>query len=342
MKTKEKLKLKLKISEENLLETKMALNTVQVDPIKYLSKLPVYDGDFASLYTFTDLIDRIGPILETYDEMSQRMFLDIIKARLIGHAKDIADINNHLISWNELKEVLVNNFGDRLSVEQLYDQMRSLKFKTNAKNFYDEIITMLRRLNMKTRTVHQNEAGYNGLITANKRTALEVFKSKLAEPMRSIIICRDPTNIENAIKILFDANYAYYNPIPNQIKNYNNNQSPNQMKNYSNNQNPNQIKNNNNQGPNQKGNNNFNPNQKKNFNRDRFDNHNGYQSTFFPNHDVSGNPSQMQPQLRNIQPNYQNFYNTNQNVNRLSNDDNRPVPMEVGNFHRGDLTNSPT
>lgn len=297
----------------------MALNTVQIDPLKYLSKLPTYDGNFTNLYTFIDLIDRIGTILETYDELSQSIFLDLIKSKLIGPAKDISDINNHLTSWGELKEVLINNFGDRLSAEQLYDQMRSLRFKTNAKSFYDEIITTLRRLNMKTRTIHQNEVGYNALVAANKRTALEIFRNKLIEPMRSIIICRNPNNIENAIKILFDTNYAYYSPNPNQNKN-DNNQKPNQTKNDNN-----RDSNRNDGNPNQ--------NRKKHFYRNRHDDHYGHQNTFLSNRVENGNHNQLQPPLQNFQPNYQNFNNPNNG--------DRPMPMEVGNFHRDDLTNSP-
>lgn len=188
--------------------------TVEIDPMKYLANLPNYDGNFFNLYTFIDLIDRISFVLEKYNEDSQKIFLDIIKSKLVGQAKDLAEINNHLTKWTELKTVLTNNFGDRLSTEQLYDQLRSLKFKTTAKVFYDEIITTLRRLNMKTKITDSERTDYNQLIIANKRTALEVFKRKLAEPMRSIILCRDPSTLEAAMNILYECNYAYYNPNP--------------------------------------------------------------------------------------------------------------------------------
>lgn len=211
----------------------MAQNRVTIDPIKYLSKLPSFDGSFKNLHTFIDLVDRVTSILDTYDDVSKSIFLDIIKSKLVGQAKDVSDINNHLTSWTTLNTVLTNNFGDRLSIEQLYDQMRSLKFKTNAKNFYDDITSTLSRLNMKSRILYQNQVGYDAIITANKRTALDIFKNKLIEPMRSIIICRNPANIEDAMKILYDTNYAFYNPNPDKTSNKKFNK--NQGKNFTNN-----------------------------------------------------------------------------------------------------------
>lgn len=285
----------------------MAQNQVEIDPIKYLQKLPTYDGNFTDLYMFIDLIDRIGTILETYDNMSQSIFLDIIKSKLLGTAKDVSDINNHLTRWTELKEVLVNNFGDRLSVEQLYDKLRSIKFKTNAKNFYDEIITCLRRLNMKTRTVYQNEARYNELIIANKRTALDIFKNKLLEPMRSIIICRNPNNIENAMKIIFDSNYAYFNPVPNTNTNQNQNQNTERkfQKPYNNRQTNNYRNYNNNPNTN-----------------NTFENQIPYQNISFQNNNA---------------PNRQNF--NGQQSAPYVHDNDRPKPMEIGNFHQDISTN---
>lgn len=315
----------------------MALNTVQVDPMKYLSDLPIYDGNCTNLYTFIDLIDRIGSVLETYDDFSKAMFLDMIRAKLKGPAKDIAEINNHLTNWTELREVLVNNFGDRLSVEQLFDEMRSLRFKTNAKNFYDEIVIILRRLNMKTRIVHGNEVGYSTLIAANKRTALEIFKNKLVEPMRSIIVCRNPNNIENALKILFDTNYAYFNPNPNQIKHGYDNRVQGVKGNLNRDRNSNRNRNGN-QYNYQNHTDNTCHGANANYNKGFYLNENRHQNSFLPNRNgLNQNTNHNQ---------FTDFQSGNRGFNRVRDSDQarneRPVPMEVGNFHRGPSTSSLT
>lgn len=293
----------------------MAPNTLNIDPIKYLTKLPTFDGNFKELYTFLDLVDRISPLLDTYDDTAKAIFLDIIKSKLCGSAKEISNINNHLKTWASLKTVLVNNFGDRLSLEQLYDQMRSLRFKSNAKNFYDEIVFLLSRLNMKARTVYQNQTGYESIIAANKRTALEVFKNKLIEPMRSIIICRNPNNIEDAIKILFDTSYAYYNPNPNTNINKNSNKNGNQNRNKNTYQNSNQ-----------------NTNHHSDKNHQKNSNESWTPNTNYTYQNQQTNGVNNQNHTANLPQSY--------NQNQLDYD--RPVPMEIGNFRQTTSENSPT
>lgn len=300
----------------------MALNRIQIEPIKYLTKLPTFDGNFCDLYTFIDLVDRVGFVLETYDDVSQRIFLDIIKSKLIGNAKDVAEINNNLTSWTELKEALTNNFGDRLSSEQLYDLMRSLKFKNTAKQFFDEIITVLKRLNMKTRIDNQNDQNYDALIVANKRTALNVFKNKLPEPMKSIIICRNPDNIENAMKILHGCNYAFYNPNP-QMQNQNR-----EIRN-TNFQNKNQNQNSNNIQPNE------NYRNRNNAIQNQDHSYNPYQNQY-NSYEQQPNSNQNHLNTNTYQQNNRNFYNVTRNTN------DRPVPMEIGNFQQDHTTSLPT
>ncbi|KNC23196.1 hypothetical protein FF38_10069 [Lucilia cuprina] len=41
------------------------------------------------------------------------------------------------------------------------------------------------------------------------KTALNVFKEKIPEPMRTILTCRNPQTLEVAIEILFQTGYAY-------------------------------------------------------------------------------------------------------------------------------------
>ena len=44
----------------------------------------------------------------------------------------------------------------------------------------------------------------------NKRTAVNIFKSnKLPEPIKTVLICRNPTDLEQAMDILLQAGYAH-------------------------------------------------------------------------------------------------------------------------------------
>lgn len=199
-----------------------APRSISIDPLKYLDRLPEFNGDHRDLQTFITLVDRVFPLLRTYDEPSQLLFSDMIKSRLKGKAREIIEINCQAQSWNDIKTVLMNNFGERYSIEELFDKLKSVYFKSNSVEFYNDIKNRLRSLNTKTICLVGTGPAANECARNNMRTALNVFREKLPEPMKTIITCRNPDSLEEAMDILFQSGYAYHtrNGAPNE-KNHN-------------------------------------------------------------------------------------------------------------------------
>lgn len=184
--------------------------TISINPIKYLERLPEFSGDKKDLYNFIKLVDRIYPVLRQYDEASQLVFSDLIKSRLTGRARETIEINFHAQSWTDLKTILTNNFGEKHSIEELYDRMRSVTFKTTTIEFYNEMKDKLRSLNNKSCMIMGGNAGAAQIATNNMQSALNIFKEKIPEPMKTILACRNPDSLEDAMEILFKSGYAYY------------------------------------------------------------------------------------------------------------------------------------
>lgn len=180
---------------------------IHLDPIKYLNSLPQFGGNINDLPTFTKLVDRIYPILAAYDELSQLLFSDIIKSRIIGKAKEVLEINTQVQSWEDIKRTLNNNFGERKSCDQLYDEMRSVTFQTNTIDFYNDLKYKLRRLNNKSVIMTGEGEAANQVAINNQRSALHIFKNKMPEPMKTILACRNPTSLESAMDILYENGY---------------------------------------------------------------------------------------------------------------------------------------
>lgn len=183
---------------------------ITLDPIRYLERLPEFNGDKRDLYNFITLVDRIHPLLRQYDEMSQLVFSDLIKSRFKGKARETIEINFHAQTWTDMKIILMNNFGEKYSIEDLFDRMRGVTFKTNTIEFYNEIKDKLRSLNNKTCMIMGGHAGAGQIARNNMQSALNIFKEKIPEPMRTILACRNPTSLEDAMEILFKSGYAYY------------------------------------------------------------------------------------------------------------------------------------
>lgn len=363
----------LQLNNNNNMATPRVLS---IDPLKYLERVPEFNGKFGTLQNFINLIERITPLIIQYDEFSKGILSDIIKSKLTGKAREVIEINNHVHSWDDIKVVLNNNFGDRLSVEQLFDELRSQTFKTNAVDFYNDIKNILRRLNMKTEQDLQNDnINLKRYLDANINSALNVFKNKVPEPLKSILSCRNPTSLENAMKILHESGYAFFNNskhnnMPNHRNNNNNNNNNYSNKNnrvqlHKNSQNSN--RNNNNANSYRNSSNDSNPNNRYPYNKI---NHNSSllnsnkNSNFYRN---NNNNNFLNSTNHNYHPNSNNSYNNfrtnnnwqqnqrhnleyNQNLHNNKNNQSQIEPMdinnqqviEVGNFRETGQTDFPT
>ncbi|CAD7079592.1 unnamed protein product [Hermetia illucens] len=47
------------------------------------------------------------------------------------------------------------------------------------------------------------------VVANNKRSALNIFKSRIPEPMKTVLTCRNPLTLEDAMDLLFNSGYAY-------------------------------------------------------------------------------------------------------------------------------------
>ena len=330
--------------------SEMAKLQINIDPLKYLERIPQFSGDYKDLENFVNLIEKVQPVLNKYDELGQSIFFDIIKSRLVGRAREIIEINSHIENWKEIKDLLINNFGDHSTLEELFDRLRGVTFKTNAIEFYSEIKISLRRLNVKTKLLLGIHDSVN-TIKANKLSALNIFKNKVPEPLRSILYCRNPTDLEKAMEILYEAGYAHttinnqnshqknfnkykiddkshkfpYNKID--FNNRNNSQkiytqtTPHNSYNRFNHNNGNKFNNTNN---NRYNNNNNRYNQFSNTN-----NNNKYQQrNFNPNPSNNFNNRNNYGNYVNPNENFKNPYNGNNN-NNYNRQNNNPEPMEI-------------
>lgn len=203
---------------QELQQQQLNLRTITIDPVKYAQKLPLFDGRTENLKSFLDVVDVMVPTLQTYDLESQRIVANIIKTKLTGRAQLIININNHLQTWNEIKYILVSNFSDKKSSFQLLDELKLTKFENSVIDFYNTLQKKLQNLNLKSELEGRRED-----CETNKRIALEIFKHKMIEPVKSVLFSRNPQSMEGALSILVEGNYLNYG----NKRNFSKNQNPN-------------------------------------------------------------------------------------------------------------------
>lgn len=103
--------------------------------------------------------------------------------------------------------MLENNFGEKKSCEELFDDLRAVTFNKTTIDFYNDIKYRLRRLCDKAVMILGEGEAANQVALNNQRSALHVFKNKMPEPMRTVLACRNPSSLEEAMDILFENGY---------------------------------------------------------------------------------------------------------------------------------------
>lgn len=198
-----------------------ALRHIEIDPVKYAQKLPTFGGRTEDLKTFLDIVEVMVPTLQAYDLESQHIVVNIIKTKLTGRAQLILNINSHINTWQQIKAILISNFSDKKTSFQLLDELKLTRFETNVLDFYNTLQKKLQKFNLKSELEGRINECEN-----NKRIALEVFKNKVVEPVKSVLFSRNPQNMEEALSILVEGNYLSYGNRRNFTKTSNSTENP--------------------------------------------------------------------------------------------------------------------
>lgn len=279
-----------------------------------ISCISPFNGDVNSLINFIHRIESLIPIFDPLENDYKIVILGLIKDKVIGNARRSLLTNRNANTWNELRTILITNHGENSSTDSLIDKIRTCRCDGTIDNFYQNLNNLLCRLNNAFLLQGENNANE---IVSNQRIALNSFKYGLPEPVKSIIISRNPQTLKAAHEIIQENGYLNYtNNKHMQYTNTNfrrqNFSNINQNSFNNSNQNSNTFNQNNNPF------NNVNQNRRQNFT-------NSGHSRFTQN---SGNGHQNRIQFNRPNANNRPNFNNNQNFNnRFRND--HPEPMDI-------------
>lgn len=269
---------------------------LEVDALRYLERQQMFDGRREDLPIFLANIEDIIPVLNQFNPAGQQMLINTIKSKITGKARQIIEINSHVNTWVEIKNLLVKNFSSHKSIQTLHEELRQINYKSSVLEFFNEIQAKLSELNQKCK--QENNVID---IPLNINIALRIFKTKIHEPMRTILFARDPPTIESALNILSEGGYLYQKDKPEQktenfFQNHNKNinRFQNNKQNFNQNNNYNNRFNNHNNNPWRHNNNNNNQ-------RPFFNQRPQYNNNFRQNYPQRQN-FQQQPQLPRPEP----------------------------------------
>lgn len=173
-----------------------------------ISSISRFDGERDALLNFIERIDSMVPILDTFPLEYRILIMGSIKDKITGNARRSLLVNGNADNWPEIKQILIDNHGEKDSVDELIDKIRTCRCDSTIENFYKKLNTLLCRLNNALYFSNTDNSAINA--DSNARIALHSFKHGLPEPVRSIIISRNPTNLKEAFDIIKKNGYLKY------------------------------------------------------------------------------------------------------------------------------------
>lgn len=177
---------------------------VKTIPKEVLCLIPKYDGEENLLNLFLDKCDYVLSAGRVQGNLQQELYLfHAISSRLTGKAAVLLSDNPGLKSYDQLKELLTQHFGDPRSEECIAIELENLKIKNNESyiQFCHKIQTVKSSLLAKVNRLTDEGTKAAKMIIYNN-IALNVFLYNLPEDMIRVVRLKGCTSLESALSIV--------------------------------------------------------------------------------------------------------------------------------------------
>ncbi|XP_055371860.1 putative uncharacterized protein DDB_G0277255 [Condylostylus longicornis] len=168
---------------------------------------------------------NLNPRMATKELYIKTNELDINQLIYFEKCKYVFKITNKKMKTSLLIPTrdTVHNYNTRqrrhLMVPKACTSMKLKGLKCSAIRIFNTLPDDIRNCKGNSNKI-KDEPNAEAIIRANIQTGLRIFKEKLPEPMRSVIFSRNPASLEDAIEVLYEGDYADFNPYNSNNRNF--------------------------------------------------------------------------------------------------------------------------
>lgn len=162
--------------------------------------LQPFDGNKSYLALFVDSVSAMIPSEATQLE-ERRFYYNCIKTTLRGPALDVLR-REQPTDWITLKQLLIEEFGERTPVTRLILEISNIKFNKNVKEFCDKLNSEVCKIKDEIRLKTEDISTRNFLSTELNRVCLSQLKKELPNYLTALINANLAKDLKTAIKIL--------------------------------------------------------------------------------------------------------------------------------------------
>lgn len=177
---------------------------IQTIPKEILCIIPKYDGDEKLLNLFISKCEYVLDGSRVRGNATQELYLfHSVSSKLTGRAASLLSDNPHITSWERLKEILTQHFGDPRSEECIAIELETMKLKQSESyiQFCQRIQATKSALVAKVNRLTDEGVKAAKMIIYNN-TALNIFLYNLPEDLIRIVRLKGCSSLENALSIV--------------------------------------------------------------------------------------------------------------------------------------------
>ncbi|KOB39328.1 Cytadhesion, partial [Operophtera brumata] len=193
---------------------------IKAVPKETLSIIPKYDGEENLLNLFISKCEYVVNGSKAAGNAAQDLYLfHVVSSKLTGRAATLLSDHPNIKSYEQLKDLLTQHFGDPRSEECIAIELETLKLKQGETyiQFCHRIQNVRSSLFAKVNRLTDEGIKAAKMIVYNN-TALNVFLYNLPEDMIRIVRLKGCSNLENALSIVTEeVNFKFQYDAKNKI-----------------------------------------------------------------------------------------------------------------------------
>lgn len=203
------------------------MNQIQLIPKEIQSIIPRFDGDDKLLNLFISKCEYVIRSFRGESNPAQQVYLyHCITSRLVGKAAVLVSERENVSTWEELKELFVQHFGDPRSEACISIELENMKIKQGESyiDFCHRIQNVRSSLISKINLLTDEGLKAAKYIIVNN-TSLSVFMYNLPEDLIKFVRLNKCTTLESALSVVTEeVNFQTRYNAKNKNKNVNHNQ----------------------------------------------------------------------------------------------------------------------
>ncbi|XP_048485113.1 uncharacterized protein LOC119691638 [Plutella xylostella] len=207
-------------------------------PREFSGVIPTFNGDGKLLRTFLTKCEYVINAYKGDNNPEQELYLyHLITSKLVDKAAVLISERQDIESWQQLKEILTQSFGDKRSEECIAIELETLKInpQEDFSSFYSRIQHIKSALIAKVNLLEDQQLR-KSKVTIYENLAKNVFLYNLPEDLIRIVRLKECNSIESALSIVLEeVNFKFqYQSRNNMLKNATPTSKPPQLTSFNN------------------------------------------------------------------------------------------------------------